>query len=583
MRKLFRRFDPRLAAELKKQRRPIVIGLVCAALTSLLTAATIPLVQRVIRSIELRDLHTLGMLCLLTVAIFGIKYWFTRGQAYYISKASALMIADLRIQLFRKLQRLPISYFNEKRSGGIQSVLTNDVAVFQNSIMVIRDSIDGPLKAVAAFVAVFLMQWQLALLAFIFMPFLGLFIHYNGRRMREAQAQVQEDYSSLLAMTQEALSGTRIVKAFGAEERMGQSYKAHVDATYSSTMRAVKRIAALRPMVELIGSVALAAVLYLCGILAVRGDLLVSDIIALTYALDVINQGIRNIGSANQTYNQVHAAADRIYREILDVPEGHEDRSGARTLDKPRGRIEFKDVSFVYPDGTHALRGVSFTIEPGTSLALVGPSGAGKSTIADLLLRFYEPTEGQILFDGVDVRDLKVNWLRSQIGVVPQQTFLFAGSIADNIRLGMPEASDEDVAEAAAAAHAAPFIDTMPERYQTPLGERGTRVSGGEMQRIAIARALVRKPTVLLLDEATSSLDAVSEKAVQEALDEIMQERTTLFIAHRLTSAARADKILVLRRGEVVEYGTHRELMQQGGAYASMYQAFSSGVIGEAI
>ena len=236
-------------------------------------------------------------------------------------------------------------------------------------------------------------------------------------------------------------------------------------------------------------------------------------------------------------------------------------------------------MSFAYPDGTQALSGVSFTIEPGTSLALVGPSGSGKSTIADLMLRFYDPTEGQILFDGVDIRELQIGWLRSQIGVVPQQTFLFAGSIADNIRLGAPNATDAEVAEAAGMAHASGFIDAMPLRYDTELGERGVRVSGGEMQRIAIARALVRKPTMLLLDEATSSLDAHSEKAVQEALEEVMRGRTTLFIAHRLTSAARADRILMLRRGEVLEQGTHRELNERNGAYAAMYRAFSSGVM----
>ncbi|MBS1709443.1 MAG: ATP-binding cassette domain-containing protein, partial [Armatimonadetes bacterium] len=236
---------------------------------------------------------------------------------------------------------------------------------------------------------------------------------------------------------------------------------------------------------------------------------------------------------------------------------------------------------FCYPDGTKALDRVNFTIEPGTSLALVGPSGAGKSTVADLLLRFYDPTEGQILLDGQDIRTLKGAWYRGLIGVVPQQTFLFAGTVAENLRLGAPEADEKALASAVKAAHAESFVDLDHGGLDGNLGERGVGVSGGEGQRLAIARALVRDPQILLLDEATSNLDAHSEKAVTTALDEAMQSRTTLFIAHRLTTAARADKIVVLRRGQVLETGTHEELMRADGAYAGMFRAFTSGLVGE--
>ena len=662
--KIFRKFDPRLASELRKQRRTIVLGLICTVVTSLLSAALIPPIRfavdavndagsitqqsilspdavgKVAKSLgttpreltralghvengrspgdqllsdqELQSLsreigkppdqvilaidqavdegervhmgprdalQRLGLLSLMLVGMFAIKYGFTRGQFYYMQKAGALIVTDLRLRLFDKLQRLPISYFNEKRSGAIQSVLNNDVGLYQNAVTIIRDSIDGPFKAIAAFIVIITMQWQLALVAIVFIPIMAAIIQRNGRKVKAAQAQVQQDWADLVAMTQEALQGTRVVKAFAAEDRVQGTYERLVDANYRSQMNAVKRLAALRPAVELIGAVALGAVLYISGWLAVYGSLTVGDIAALIYALDVINQGARTIGYANSSYNQVQAAADRIYGQILDVPVQHEDSPEAKVLPNALGRVEFRNVSFVYPDGTHALRNVSFVIEPGSSLALVGPSGAGKSTIADLLLRFYDPTDGQILFDGVDIRELKMSWLRGQIGVVPQHTFLFAGSIADNIRLGNAHATEEEVTEAARAAHAEAFIENMDEKYATELGERGVRLSGGEMQRVAIARAIVRKPKVLLLDEATSSLDAVSEKAVQEALYEIMQERTTLFIAHRLTSAARADKILMLRRGEIVETGSHRELMEANGAYAGMYRAFSSGVL----
>jgi subfamily B ATP-binding cassette protein MsbA len=334
-------------------------------------------------------------------------------------------------------------------------------------------------------------------------------------------------------------------------------------------------------MVELVGAVSLATILYICGYMAKAGTLQISEIVALTLALDIINQGARALSNVNNTYNTVQAAAKRIYGEVLDAPEEPVDEAGQRTLESPAGRIEFQGVSFTYPDGTVALRNVSFVIEPGTSLALVGPSGAGKSTVADLLLRFYDPTEGRVLFDGVDIRELKGQWYRAQIGVVPQQTFLFAGTIADNLRLGAPDASDDQIKRAAKAAHADVFIEQTPGGYGTVLGERGVRLSGGEGQRLAIARALVREPKALLLDEATSNLDAHSEQVVTEALEEVMQRRTTLFIAHRLTTASRATKILVLRRGEALEYGSHEYLMAKGGAYASMYKAFTSGVLAD--
>lgn len=547
--------------------------------TSVLTALTIPLVNLIVGAIQSKDLNRVGLLCLVIVVLFGFKYFFTRGQTWYLSKAAARMISDLRVRLFDKLQRLPVSYFNEKRSGSIQSVLTNDVGVYQSAVMIVRDSIDGPIKAIGAAIAVVLMSWQLALVAMLFVPILAFVIQRNGKRMKEAQGKVQDDVADLIGMTNEALTGVRIIKAFSAEDRIRESYEKHVQKSYESQMQAVARLASLRPLVELIGAVALAVVLYICGLLAKTSGFSVGDMAALIYALDVINQGFRTLGYANNTYNQVMAATDRIHTQILDVPEDHIDTEHTRVLNDVQGRVEFRNVGFAYPDGTQALNNVSFVIEPGTSLALVGPSGAGKSTIADLLLRFYEPTSGKILLDGVDVTELKVSWLRAQIGVVPQHTFLFAGSLAENISLGSVNASHIEIEEAAKAAHADVFIRNMPGGFEANVGEGGVGLSGGERQRMAIARALVRRPNVLLLDEATSALDAESEKAVQQALDEIMKARTTLFIAHRLTTAARADRILMLRRGEVLEVGSHKELMERKGAYATMYQAFTSGVL----
>jgi ATP-binding cassette, subfamily B, bacterial MsbA len=580
---LFKPLDPRLAAELKSQRKPIFLGLGSVAVTAMLTAGSIKLIELAFEALEAQDVQLVGVAALLIVAVYAVKYVFTRSATYFLSMAANRLSASLRERLFRKLMRLPVAYFNERRAGAIQSVFNNDVTVYQTAVTIVRDSIEGPIKALGALALVFWIQWKLALLAVFFLPFMAWAIQRNARKVRTAQAQVQADLSDLNASTNETIQGTRVVKAFSAEEAVEGSYREQVERTYLSQMGAVARIASLRPLVELIGAASLAVVLYAGGYLAAAGEMKIAQLMALLYALDVVMQGMRNLASVSNTYSQVQAAADRIYGEVLDVPEQHDAESGKGTLEDPKGRIEFRNVGFAYPDGTQALRGVSFTIEPGTSLALVGPSGAGKSTLADLLLRFYDPTEGEILFDGVDVRELNASWLRRQIGVVPQQTFLFAGSIADNVRLGAPGASQEELEEAARTAHAAGFIQAMPERFETELGERGIRLSGGEMQRIAIARAVIRKPAVLLLDEATSNLDAVSEKAVQTALESVMKGRTTLFIAHRLTTAARADRILVLSHGETAEYGSHEELMAQGGVYAGMYEAFSKGLLDDGI
>lgn len=581
--KLFKPLDPRITSELKAQRKTIIKGLICVVVTAALSGSVIQIVHVTVDAVATKNIKMLLDMSMLVVAIFAFKYWFTRGQMYYLSKAANALTASLRERIFDKLQLLPVSFFNETRTGTIQSVITNDVGLYQNAVSIIRDSIDGPIRALVAFGFVLYMQWQLGLVAIVFVPIMAAIIARNGRKMKQAQAQVQSDLADLQAMSQESLYGVRVIKAFSAEERTKQAFASLVKASYNSQMRAAKRVASLRPLVELVGALTLGVVVVACAFLVRYSLLTVGDLAAVLLALDMVNQGFRTIGYVNNTYNQVQVAADRIYGEILEQPIECIENPKAVVLPEVQGRIEFRDVSFAYPDGTQALRSVSFVIEPGSSLALVGYSGAGKSTIADLLLRFYEPTSGEILLDGHNIAQLKLSWLRSIFGVVPQHTFLFAGTIADNIRLGKEEATDEEIEAAAAAAHADVFVDQMPNRYQTVVGESGVGLSGGEKQRIAIARAVVRKPRLLLLDEATSSLDAVSEKIVQEALDEIMQDRTTLMIAHRLTSAARADRIMVLQHGEVVESGNHAQLMAKNSAYAAMYRAFSSGVLDETL
>ena len=583
------KFDPRIKRELVGQRRSILIGVGSSALAASLYGLTLKFTEGAVDTID--KLHRtrekllfpdLAWDCLFIAVIFLFRYIFVRLQTYYLAEAVAKLTTSLRRKLMSKLLRLPVTYFNEKRSGAVQSVLTNDVNVFQSAVQILRDSVEAPIKATVSLGYIVVMQWQMAVVTFLMIPLLGVVIQRNSKRMRKAQADVQLDLAEVGAITQETLQGVRVVKSFGAEAQMDIQYEGLTQKSLNSQLRTAKLVAKLKPLVELMGAIGLILAFLIGGWLALTGNLKVSGMVVLAIALDNINQGFRGISGLSSTYSSVQAAADRIYSEVLDVPEPPE-HSGKKLLSNIQGQIEFRNVSFAYPDGTPALHDVSFIIEPGSSLALVGPSGAGKSTIADLLLRFYEPLSGQILLDGVDICELDSRWLRSQIGVVPQQTFLFAGSIDENLRLGAPEATEEQIGKALRMAHAENFTAEFRERNVPVMGERGARLSGGQMQRVAIARALIREPAILLLDEATSALDAASETAVTEALQEVMETRTTLFIAHRLTTAARATKILLLKRGQVVETGSHKDLIEKDGEYAALFQLFTAGVLEDGI
>lgn len=572
------KLDPRFVALIKQQRAPLVWGLLCSGVSSLLDLSSIAFIYWTIDAIQRGDPQFLGLLCIGVVIVYAVKYFFTFGQTYFLSKAAQATTEELRGQIFEKLHSLPISFFNRQRIGALQSVITNDVTVIQNGIAVVRDAVTGPLLVVGGIAALIVLSWKLTVVALFALPLVLFVIRRTARKVRKAQDEVQHELASMTNIMQESLASVRIVKSFNAENREVLRFRDQLRRNFEKNMALIRRIAALKPSTELIGAIALAATMFVGGYLISQDQMAIKDLLAFGFTLDKIKNGANGIGNLSNIYNQIVAAVARIYREVLDVKSDLPEPRENKTLPQPKGRIEFSDVTFRYPDGTLALENVSFTIEPGESVALVGRSGAGKSTITDLILRFYDPTEGSITFDEIDLRDLDVNWLRQNIGVVPQQTLLFASTIKQNIAYGKPDATQGQIENAARMAHADHFIESLPEKYDTPLGERGTRLSGGEMQRIAIARALLVDPALLILDEATSSLDAESERKVQEALQEVMCARTTLVIAHRLNTAARADKIIVLNRGKIVEMGSHDELIARNGTYAGMYRAFNAGV-----
>lgn len=573
LRWILSRFDKRVADELYNHRKLILTGLLCSAGAASIAGGLVWFIKLTVAAVENKDPVRLYWLAALVVGLFALKYFLTRGQTYYLTAASIHLTSSLREKILRKLQRLPLRYFDSQRSGNLQSVITNDVNMYTTAVGTVREAIDGPIKILGGLIAAFAIQPFLLMGASLVLPVIFLVIQNNARKMKADQARVQDDLGDLNAFTSESIQGTRTVKVFGAEELMIANFLQRNEVTVISQKMAARRFANLKPMVEFIGAFAISIVVIICAVLVQRNQLEVSDLAAFLFALDLINQGFRNLGSMKQTRAQIQAAADRIYSEVLDVPDDEVHSGANKSLPQVVGRIVFDQVSFSYPDGTKALDNVSFTIEAGSSVALVGPSGAGKSTISDLLLRIHDPSSGVITLDGTDLRELDIHWLRSQMGVVPQSTFLFAGTLAENLKLAKPDATDQELMQATEAANAS-FIVNLPAGFQSTVGERGVRLSGGEAQRIAIARAILRNPKILILDEATSSLDAMSEKAVQEALDDVMVDRSTLFIAHRLTTAARAKKIVVLRHGRVVEQGTFKELMDAKQVFAGMYETF---------
>ncbi len=573
LRWILSRFDKRVADELYNHRKLILTGLLCSAGAASIAGGLVWFIKLTVAAVENKDPVRLYWLAALVIGLFALKYFLTRGQTYYLTAASIHLTSSLREKILRKLQRLPLRYFDSQRSGNLQSVITNDVNMYTTAVGTVREAIDGPIKILGGLIAAFAIQPFLLMGASLVLPVIFLVIQNNARKMKADQARVQDDLGDLNAFTSESIQGTRTVKVFGAEELMIANFLQRNEVTVISQKMAARRFANLKPMVEFIGAFAISIVVIICAVLVQRNQLEVSDLAAFLFALDLINQGFRNLGSMKQTRAQIQAAADRIYSEVLDVPDDEVHSGANKSLPQVVGRIVFDQVSFSYPDGTKALDNVSFTIEAGSSVALVGPSGAGKSTISDLLLRIHDPSSGVITLDGTDLRELDIHWLRSQMGVVPQSTFLFAGTLAENLKLAKPDATDQELMQATEAANAS-FIVNLPAGFQSTVGERGVRLSGGEAQRIAIARAILRNPKILILDEATSSLDAMSEKAVQEALDDVMVDRSTLFIAHRLTTAARAKKIVVLRHGRVVEQGTFQELMDAKQVFAGMYETF---------
>ncbi|KPK99579.1 MAG: hypothetical protein AMJ91_07305 [candidate division Zixibacteria bacterium SM23_73_3] len=517
-------------------------------------------------------LETLGRFCILVFLIFLVKNLFWYAQSFLIVRVEHGVIMDLRNKLYSHFHLLPLEYFHGQRTGVLISRITNDITLVKGAVangfaQALRQ---GFLVLVYLFL-VFWASWKLAFIALLLFPFAILIIGKFGQKVKKSSVITQEKMGAMTSVLQETISGIRVVKAFVMERF---EVKKFTDTTkdYYKTMVKLTRIGSLAPpLTEILGVFAAVLLLWFTGREILTGTLDPGRFFLFLFAMLSLMQPIRTISHLNIDIQQGLAAGKRIF-EVLDTQPKIKNYPDAIKKESLEKAVTFEEVSFSYDGNKEVLSDISFEVNAGEVVALVGPSGAGKSTLMDLLPRFYDPTRGEIKVDGIDLKKIDLNSLRNLMGIVTQETILFNDTVWNNVAYGYEQASEDRVYDAARAANAHDFIRAMPQEYQTVIGDRGVKLSGGEKQRLAIARALFKNPPILIFDEATSSLDSESEALVQEAIDRLMKGRTVFVIAHRLSTIQNVDKIVVLNHGRIVQIGDHESLMKEGGLYKRLYQ-----------
>jgi len=549
------------------------VALICTALA---TAANlyIPLIIRAVLDDVLasKNMAMLNLIATGIIVIFLLRGIFFYGQTYLMSYISQKIIVDIRAVVYRHLQQLSMSYFESRRTGAIMSYITNDVSTLQGALAqsIIDLGTEG-LTLIGSIGFMLYLNWKLALLTLVTMPLIAQAINIFGKKLRTSGRVMLERAADITAVLQETVLAVRVIKSFAREEYEIERFSRGNYQNFRAQMKTAQLMATLTPVIEFLSAIGVTAIIWYGGREVISGHMTAGSLVAfLIYVVNLSNP-VKRLSRVYGTIQGALSAAQRIF-EVLDTVPEVQNAPNAVELQDVQGHVGFHNVSFEYKPGEPALSNLTIEASPGKVVAIVGPSGAGKTTIANLIPRFYDPNEGYITIDGYDIRTVTLESLRRQIGIVPQETMLFNGTVYENIKYGDLEASREEIIAAAQAANAHEFISKMPLDYDTHIGERGAKLSGGQRQRIAIARAILKSPRVLILDEATSALDNESEALVQEALDKLMLGRTAFVIAHRLSTVQRADTILVLDKGRIVESGSHSSLIDAGGLYSKLYQ-----------
>lgn len=514
---------------------------------------------------------TLVYVCIIIVISVFLANLFTYLSGVVLAKVRAEVIKKMRMAIFEQVSRMHIGYFSNERKGDLMSKMTNDIQEVENSIVQsLRVVFKEPVTIILYFAVLFFMSVKLTLFTILVIPISGAIIGGITRRLKKKAIESQESLGRIVNILDETIGGMRVIKAFGAQKYIRSKFDGETDYYSDVNISMAKKNELASPISQFMGVSVVAGILVYGGSLVLNNssDLSASDFITYIIIFTQVLNPAKEISRAASSIQRGLASADRIFK-VVDTPSEIKNSENPNTVEIFTDAVQFHHVSFSY-EKEKVLDNISFTLQKGKTIALVGPSGGGKSTIADLVPRFYDPTEGKVTLDGVDLKAIEINSLIKQMGIVTQESILFNDSVFNNIAFGLEGISEEKVIEAAKIANAHEFIIELEKGYQTSIGERGSKLSGGQRQRLSIARAVLKNPPILILDEATSALDSQSEKLVQEALTNLMANRTTLVIAHRLSTIQHADEILVIKKGQIVQRGTHQELILEEGLYKKL-------------
>ncbi|MBC2715068.1 MAG: lipid A export permease/ATP-binding protein MsbA [Desulfobacteraceae bacterium] len=551
----------------------LFLSMVCMVVVAATTSATAFIVKPVIDDIFIsKNVFLLKLIPLIVIVLYFFRGLAMYGQEFLMQYVGESIIKKLRDALYEKITDLPLSFFHKERTGVLMSRITNDVTIIKSMV---SQAVTGALRDCFTVIGlagvIFYRDWKLAIMAFVVMPLAYFPVVELGRRVRRFSTSSQESMADMNAFLHETFAGNKIVKAFGMESYEKKSFSKKNHAVFRFEVKSLRAKALTSPVMEAFGGIGISLVLWYGGFAVIKGVQTPGDFLSFMTAVMLLYPPIKKLTKLNNVLQQGLAASDRVF-DILETRSDILDPESPKEIKTGSHRISFENVSFSYDKSEVVLKNIDLDVKPGEVMALVGMSGGGKTSLVNLIPRFFDVTEGSVRIDGTDIRDIAVTDLRKQVAFVTQEPILFNDTIRKNIAYGKPEATDREIVEAAEAAYIYKFVKSLPKGFDTVIGELGSRLSGGEKQRMCIARALLKNAPILILDEATASLDTESERLVQKALENLMKGRTSFVIAHRLSTISYANRIVVLVGGQIVEEGKHEQLLEQKGEYYNLHQ-----------